>query len=88
MIYGSDASRAAALRSFQNGLLRTSAGNLPPLNTLGLPNANDAHIFPDDQLFIAGDVRANENVELSAIQTLFLRSTICLRARSRPPIRC
>jgi hypothetical protein len=44
-----------------------------PFNTAGLPNANDAHIFPDDQLFLAGDVRANENVELSALHTLFLR---------------
>ena len=73
VIYGSDATRAAALRAFQGGLLKTSAGNLPPLNTVGLPNANDAHLFPDDELFLAGDVRANENVEFSAIHTLFVR---------------
>jgi peroxidase len=73
MIYGSDSARAAALRTFQGGLLATSAGDLLPFNTAGLPNANDAHIFPDSQLFLAGDVRANENVELTALQTLFVR---------------
>jgi hypothetical protein len=72
-VYGSDAARASALRSFSGGKLKTSAGNLMPLNTEGLPNANDAHLVPDSQLFLGGDVRSNENVELTAIQTLFLR---------------
>ena len=27
----------------------------------------------DDQLFLAGDVRANENIELTSLQTLFVR---------------
>lgn len=73
MVYGSDEARARALRTFQGGQLKTSAGNLLPLNTGGLANANDAHFFPDDQLFLAGDVRANENPELASIQTLFVR---------------
>ena len=73
VIYGSNARRVAALRLFQGGKLKTSRGDLPPLNTTGLPNANDAHLFPDDELFLCGDVRANENVELSAIQALFVR---------------
>jgi len=30
-------------------------------------------LFPDAELFLAGDVRANENVELSAIHALFVR---------------
>jgi peroxidase len=72
-VYGSDATRAAALRTFSGGHLKTSAGDLLPLNTLGLANANDAHIVAGDQLFLAGDVRANENVELTALQTLFVR---------------
>src|SRR5438132_13768112 len=42
-------------------------------NTDGFFNANDAHIFPDNRLFLAGDVRANENVELTSLQTLFMR---------------
>lgn len=73
VIYGSDALRAAALRTFTGGLLKTSGGDLPPLNTAGLANANDAHLFADNELFLAGDVRANENVELSAIHALFVR---------------
>jgi peroxidase len=72
-IYGSDATRAAALRTFTGGLLRTSAGDLPPFNSAGLANANDAHRVADSALFLAGDVRANENPELLALHTLFLR---------------
>ncbi|MSX02600.1 MAG: peroxidase [Actinobacteria bacterium] len=72
-VYGSDSARAAALRSFSGGRLRTSSGNMMPLNTNGLPNANDAHIVADSKLFLAGDVRANENVELTSLQTLFVR---------------
>ena len=88
MIYGSDAARAAALRTFTGGLLKTSAGDLLPFNTAGLPNANDAHIFPDSQLFLAGDVRANENVELTALQTLFVREhNHQADSASRPRIR-
>jgi len=73
MVYGSDTTRANALRIFSGGLLKTSAGNLPPLNTAGLENANDAHIFPDSSMFLAGDIRANENLELTSLHTLFLR---------------
>ena len=73
MVYGSDTNRANTLRSFIGGRLKTGSNNLLPLNTTGLANANDAGIFPDNQLFLAGDVRANENIELMAIQTLFMR---------------
>ncbi len=73
MVYGSDATRAAALRSFTGGKLLTSDANLLPSNTAGLANANDSHQTPDDQLFLAGDVRANENVELTSLHVLFVR---------------
>lgn len=72
MVYGSDAERAAALRSMQGGRLKTSEGNLPPLNTGGFANAN-ASPFPDEEMFLTGDVRGNENLELLAIHTLFVR---------------
>lgn len=73
MVYGSDTIRAGALRSFSGGRLKTSGADLLPLNSNGLANANDAGIYPDNQMFLAGDIRANENIELIAIQTLFLR---------------
>ncbi len=67
-IYGSDPIRAAALRTFQNGKLKTSFGNLLPLNVDGLPNLGS-----DPELFLAGDIRANENVVLTCMHTLFVR---------------
>jgi len=86
-VYGSDAARAAALRELTGGRLRTSAGNLLPYNTAGLANANDAHLVADSELFLAGDVRANENPELIAIQTLFVRehNRIAAAAAARNP---
>ncbi|MCP4138866.1 MAG: peroxidase [Chloroflexi bacterium] len=72
-IYGVDDERSAALREFLGGRLRTSAGNLLPFNTNGFENANDAHLVPDDEIFLAGDVRANENPELLSLHILFVR---------------
>lgn len=71
-IYGSDATRAAAVREFAGGRLKSSAGNLLPFNTAGLPNATIGRT-PDAELYLAGDVRANENPQLLALHTLFVR---------------
>ncbi|MCH7987871.1 MAG: peroxiredoxin [Planctomycetes bacterium] len=68
-VYGSDQVRADALRTGEGGRLKTSAGNLPPFNEDGLPNAGG----PSNTLFLVGDVRANEQVGLTAMHTLFLR---------------
>jgi hypothetical protein len=69
-VYGSDSARAQALRRLDGtGRLDTSAGELLPFNVSGLPNAGG----PGQDLFLAGDVRANEQVALSAMHTLFVR---------------
>ena len=72
-VYGSSKSRSDALRTFSGGQMRTSSGNMLPFNTSGLANANDSHVMPDSKLFLAGDVRANENPDLLSLQTLFMR---------------
>ena len=59
-IYGSDPQTAASLRTLSGGRLKTSEGNLLPLDASG-------------SMFMAGDVRVNENIELTAMQTLFVR---------------
>ncbi len=69
-IYGSDDVRAAALRTNDGtGRLLVSAGDLLPFNTAGLPNAGGT----GPELFLSGDVRANEQVGLTAMHTLFMR---------------
>lgn len=72
-VYGSDSARALALRTMSGGLMKTSEGNMLPFNTLGLENRNDARQVPDTEMFLAGDVRANENPGLTSLQTLFVR---------------
>ena len=46
MVYGSDAGRATTLRDAHGGRLKTSAGNLMPLNTFGLPNGTGGPFDP------------------------------------------
>ena len=70
-VYGSDAVRAAALRENDgSGRLRIQDDGLLPLNTAGLPNAPSAEL---PTLFLAGDVRANEQLGLTAMHTLWVR---------------
>lgn len=83
--YGSDAVRANWLRTFQNGKLKTSSPNLLPCNTI-TGDCNDAidTLAPfmagnKDacgnwlKIFVAGDVRANEQPGLLSLHTLFMR---------------
>ena len=57
------------MRSFEGGNLLTSEGDLLPFNVDGLDNAGGT----DDALFLAGDVRANEQIGLTAMHTLWVR---------------
>lgn len=69
-VYGSDDERSAALRTLDGtGRLKTDAFNLLPRNLDGLENAGGN----SNRLFLAGDVRSNEQVALTAMHTLFMR---------------
>lgn len=81
-IYGSDIARANWLRTFNNGKLKTSRGNLLPFNTLngekdGIidPNAPEMDNLDNGQAphFVAGDVRASEQPGLTTLHILFVR---------------
>ena len=69
MIYGSDQERADFLRTFHGGRLKTSEGNFLPFNDGSQDNAGGN----STDFFVSGDVRANENVGLTSMHTLFMR---------------
>lgn len=73
MIYGSDNTRNAALRAGTNSpYMKTSDGNLLPFNEDSLTNAI-GFISDPTQLFLAGDIRVNEQLALAAMHTLWVR---------------
>ncbi|WP_081613759.1 peroxidase family protein [Rhodopirellula sallentina] len=59
MIYGSSVEQARSLREFSGGRMRVSGDDLLPVD--------------EDGGFLAGDIRAMENVSLTAMHTLFVR---------------
>lgn len=67
MVYGSSDETAAQLRSFEGGELLTSDGNLLPLVT------SETGHGPATEGFLAGDIRASENVALTAMHTVWVR---------------
>ena len=79
-VYGSDLQTSNWLRSFNSGKLKTSSGNLLPWNTMdgeiGSQVDDNAPVMADNGLtkyFVAGDLRANENVLLTSMHTLWMR---------------
>ena len=83
-VYGSDQERADYLRTFDGGKLNTTTAangeTLLPFNRANdpFPNANPpvtrgSSPANPESLFIAGDVRANEQIGLTAVHTLFVR---------------
>ncbi len=95
-IYGSDEKRANWLRTFKDGKLKVSEGNLLPWNTVsGEFNDDidpDAPWMADDthtlsRFYVSGDVRANENPLLLAYHTLFVRehNRLCDEVKKKHP---
>ncbi|CAB9521944.1 Peroxidasin homolog [Seminavis robusta] len=69
-VYGSEPHRADLLRTKVDGKLKTSAGGLLlPYNEYEEDNAGGT----GNNLFLAGDIRANEQIGLTAMHTLFVR---------------
>jgi hypothetical protein len=80
-VYGLDVNRAAAIRTFHGGSMRTSPGPdgpLLPLNTCQLLNDQ---VGSAPQYFLAGDIRANAGFGLMSLQTLFMREHNRLAAK-------
>ena len=81
-VYGSDEERANYLRSFVDGKMKTSVGNMLPFNTTtgeldGEIDPNAPHMENEnpfiEKLFVAGDGRANEQPLLIGMHVIFVR---------------
>ncbi len=87
MVYGSSLERARQLRAFDGSgglqVTPTAFGDLLPYNVKGLPNQPTSK---DGRFFVAGDVRANENVALTALHALFVREHNAILAKLGRPL--
>lgn len=86
-MYGSDNGRAMALRSRVRGKMLMDAspvGPMLPRNVNGLPNANDARAYPDNQLFLAGGKRATNGRSPLHTHTTVLALCTCRGPASYP----
>ena len=75
-IYGNNKTRANELRTFSNGLLRTSDGvtsrKYLPL-TYGKGFSDSCSSSTTRKCFVAGESRPSENLGLAGVHTLFMR---------------
>ena len=93
-VYGSEETRADWLRTFNDGKLKTSKGNLLPFNTIDGDydsdiDSNAPSMAGDNggvtKTFVAGDIRAGEQPGLTSLHTLFVRehNRICNQLKSQ-----
>lgn len=72
-VYSVDLSRGLFLREGVGGRMRLGADGLLPRNENGdWANGNEGDL-PDEVMFLAGDVRANENSALASMHTIWVR---------------
>jgi hypothetical protein len=70
-VYGSDATREAELRTNDGtGRLKLAPNGMLPKNINAFDNAPSA---ADPTMYLAGDIRCNEQIALTAMHTLFVR---------------
>lgn len=95
-IYGSDSLTASWLRAGEEGKLKVSQGNMLPFNTVNgaLNGATDPDapaisvpIPGESRYFVTGDPRANENLVILGLHTLFVRehNRICDELDQKAP---
>jgi len=77
-VYGSNIETLAAVRNGTTCFLKWDTSNptlgpMLPRDTFNIGMANDPNYVNESMLFLAGDVRANENPGLSVIHTTYLR---------------
>ena len=93
-VYGSAVDRAKWLRTFEDGKLKTSSGNLLPFNTIDGEYESELDTLAPSMAgdnggtvvtFVAGDVRAAEQPGLTSLHTLFVRyhNQVCDRLIDR-----
>lgn len=73
MIYGNNKHKSDELRSFRQGQLKTTNDGLPPQTSTGKEASSCKGAQSGRGCFLCGDSRANENMGLTSLHTLFLR---------------